>query len=123
MEERPVTVFGDGSQSRDFTYVDDIARGSIACLGLTGYNTVNLGSDMPVVLMDAIRLIEQLTGKTAKMEFRPLHAADVAATWADIGFARTRVKWKPEVSFKDGVAALVRWYIANRDWARDIRTD
>ena len=64
-EGKPVTVFGDGKQSRDFTFVDDIARGTIACLKLEGYNIVNLGSDRPHVLMDSIRLIEKLTGKQA----------------------------------------------------------
>jgi UDP-glucuronate 4-epimerase len=122
-EDRPVTVFGDGSQSRDFTYVEDIARGSIACLGLSGYNTVNLGSDTPVVLMDAIRLIEKLTGKTARIECKPMHAADVMATWADISVARSKLKWEPMIPFEKGVRALVDWYFSNRDWARDIQTD
>jgi len=122
IEGRPVTVFGDGSQSRDFTYVEDIARGSIACLELTGYNTVNLGSDTPVVLSDAIRLIERLTGKTARIEYKPMHAADVMATWADIGVARSKLKWEPMIPFEKGVRALVDWYLSNRDWARDIQT-
>lgn len=122
IEGRPVTVFGDGSQSRDFTYVEDIARGSIGCLELTGYNTVNLGSDTPVVLMDAIRLIERLTGKTARIEYTPMHAADVMATWADIGVARSKLKWEPMIPFEEGVRALVDWYLSNRDWARDIQT-
>jgi nucleoside-diphosphate-sugar epimerase len=122
IEGRPVTVFGDGSQSRDFTYVEDIARGSIACLELTGYNTVNLGSDTPVVLSDAIRLIERLTGKTARIEYKPMHAADVMATWADIGVARSKLKWEPMIPFEKGVRALVDWYLSNRDWARHIQT-
>ena len=54
-EDRPVVVYGDGSQSRDFTYVDDIARGTIAALKPLGFEVINLGSDRPVVLMDAIR--------------------------------------------------------------------
>src|SRR3990170_900360 len=61
-EGRPVTIFGDGKQSRDFTYVDDIARGTVAGLRPLGYETINLGSDTPVILMDAVRLIEELTG-------------------------------------------------------------
>jgi UDP-glucuronate 4-epimerase len=122
MEGRPVLVFGDGQQSRDFTYVEDIARGTIAALELEGCNTVNLGSDTPVVLMDAIKLVEQLTGKKANLVYKPMHSADVMATWADISVARERMHWEPKVPFADGVKALVDWYMANRDWARSINT-
>ncbi len=121
-EGKPVTVFGDGNQSRDFTFVDDIARGTIACLKLEGYNIVNLGSDKPHVLMDSIRLIEKLTGKQARLEHKPLHPADVLATWADIGTARKLLGWEPQTSFEKGVEKLVDWYQKNRDWARDIDT-
>lgn len=122
-EDREVTVYGDGMQSRDFTYVDDIARGTIAALELPGYNMVNLGSDTPVVLMDAIHKIEKLLGKTARLVYRPLHAADVLATWADITIARTRFHWEPKTSFDEGVKNLVEWYSTNRDWASEIRTE
>jgi UDP-glucuronate 4-epimerase len=122
MEGRPVLVFGDGQQSRDFTYVEDIARGTIAALDLEGCNTVNLGSDTPIVLMDAIKLVEQLTGKKANLVYKPMHSADVMATWADISVARERMHWEPKVPFADGVKALVDWYIQNRDWAKSINT-
>ncbi len=123
MEERPVTVNGDGSQSRDFTFVEDIARGAIAGLGVPGYNIVNLGSDTPVVLNDAIALVERLTGKKAKVKHHPLHAADVMATWADIGRARSLLSWEPKVSFEEGVSRLVAWYRDNRAWASQVATD
>ncbi|MDD3828369.1 MAG: NAD-dependent epimerase/dehydratase family protein, partial [Anaerolineae bacterium] len=86
-EGRPVTVYGDGRQSRDFTYVDDIARGTVAGLRHLDYQVINLGSDQPVVLMDLVRLVEELAGRQAILEFRPAHPADVPATWADIGRA------------------------------------
>jgi nucleoside-diphosphate-sugar epimerase len=121
-EGRPVTVYGDGQQSRDFTFVDDIARGTIACLGLTGYNIVNLGSDTPVILMVTIQLIEKLVGKKAQIVYRPMHAADVTATWADITKARTLLGWQPETQIDTGVGALVEWYQNERSWAKDIVT-
>jgi UDP-glucuronate 4-epimerase len=120
---RPVTVFGDGTQSRDFTYVDDIARGTVAALRPLGYEIINLGSDGPVVLMDAIHIIEQALGQTAQLEFRPAHAADVAATWADITKARRLLAWEPQVTFAEGIARTVAWYRTNRAWASLIRTD
>ena len=121
-EGRPVMVYGDGRQSRDFTYVDDIARGTIAGLKPLGYETINLGSDTPVVLMDAIRLVEKLTGKNATLEYRPRHPADVLATWANIDKAERLLGWRPRVLFHSGVMALVDWYRANRSWAGDIKT-
>ncbi len=121
-EGRPVIVYGDGCQSRDFTYVDDIARGTIAGVGLAGYEAINLGSDRPVVVNDAIRLVEELTGRPARREFRPPQPADVAHTWADIGKARRLLSWGPRVDFSDGMSRLVDWYRANREWARDVQT-
>ena len=121
-EGRPVVVYGDGQQSRDFTYVDDIARGTIAGLRSLGYEVVNLGSDEPVVLMDAIRLVEELVGKKADIEYEPRHPADVLATWADIGQAEQLLSWRPQCTFREGVSLLVAWYQQNRAWARGIST-
>ena len=122
-EGKPVTVYGDGRQSRDFTNVEDIARGTIAGLRPTGFEVINLGSDKPVVLMDAIRLIEELTGRKALLEFQPLHPSDVRATWADIGKAKYLLDWRPLVGLEDGIADLVNWYQQNRSWAKEIATD
>jgi UDP-glucuronate 4-epimerase len=122
-EGKPVTVYGDGRQSRDFTNVEDIARGTIAGLRPAGYDVINLGSDKFVVLLDFIRLIEELTGRKALLEFQPLHPSDVPATWADIGKAKRLLGWRPMVDFKDGVAALVDWYRENRKWAKEIATN
>jgi len=121
-EGRPVTVFGDGGQSRDFTYVDDIARGTIAGLQPLGYEIINLGSDRPVVLLDAIRLVEELTDQKAQLVHKPVHPADVRATWADIGKAERLLDWRPQIAFRDGMAWLVEWYRENRFWAKDVLT-
>ncbi len=122
-EGRPVTVYGDGSQSRDFTYVDDIARGTIAGLKPLGYDVINLGSDTPTVLMDVIRYIEQRIGRKAIFRHLPMHPADVTATWADIAKARTKLGWEPQTDWKRGCDNLIAWYRENRAWAKDVRTD
>jgi nucleoside-diphosphate-sugar epimerase len=119
-EEHPVQVYGDGKQSRDFTFVDDIARGTIAGLKPVGFEVINLGSDEPVVLMDAIRLIERLLDKKALLEYKPRYSADVMATWADIGKAERLLGWRPQVSFEEGIGQAVKWYQENRDWAKDV---
>jgi UDP-glucuronate 4-epimerase len=121
-EGRKVVIYGDGTQSRDFTYVDDIARGTIAALRPAGYTVINLGSDHPINLNDALHAVEDLVGKKASLEFRPAHPADVPATWADITRAQQVLGWTPEVRFEDGLKALVSWYNENRSWAREIKT-
>ncbi len=123
-EGREVVVFGDGTQRRDFTYVGDVANGvrAAALTAARGYEIINLGSDKPIVLNDAIRLIEQLVGREAAVRHEPRHPADVEATWADISKARRLLGWQPETDFAAGVGELVDWYRRNRDWARDIVT-
>jgi nucleoside-diphosphate-sugar epimerase len=121
-EGRPVTVFGDGRQERDFTYVDDVARGTIASLQPFGYEIFNLGSDEPVVLADAVKLVEEYTGRSAQVVYEPRHKADVLATWANIDKAGRMLEWRPQTSFAQGVRNLVDWYEENRTWAREIRT-
>ena len=121
-ERRPVTVYGDGYQSRDFTFVDDIARGTIATLNLVGYHVINLGSNQPVVLNDAIHMVEEELQETAIIDFQPLHTADVVATWADIGKAKRLIQWEPEISTAEGIHNLVCWYQANQEWAKNILT-
>lgn len=122
-EGRPVTVYGDGAQKRDFTFIDDIARGTIAAgLGTSGFEVINLGSDAPVELMECVRTIERLVGKPAKLEFQPAHRADVNATWANIGKARQLLDWSPRTRFGEGLEQLVGWYRDNASWASLIET-
>ncbi len=122
-EGHEVTVFGDGKQSRDFTYVDDIARGTVAGLKPLGYEVINLGSDTPIKLNDAIQLVEKLVKQKANINYKPRHPADVLATWADISKAKKLLKWRPHTPFKDGVARLVNWYNENREWASRVGTE
>lgn len=114
-EGAPIVVYGDGNQERDFTYVDDIARGTIAALEPCGYEVFNLGSDRPARLNEVIEKIARLTGQTPRIERRPAHKADVPATWADITKARTRLGWQPEVGLEAGLEQCVAWYLQNRD--------
>ena len=119
-EGEPITVFGDGTQQRDFTHVDDIARGTVAALGVTGYETINLGYGRPVTLNDVIRLIENAVGKHALIERQDRHPADPMMTWADISRARNLLGWTPTVDIEEGIRRTVEWYLANRDWARTL---
>jgi len=121
-EGRTVQVFGDGRQERDFTFVEDVARGTIAGLQRVGYEVFNLGSDSPHLLIDTIRIIEQLTGEQARIEYSDAHRADVRATWANIDKSRRMLGWEPRTDLAEGLRRLVEWYDENRDWAHEIRT-
>ncbi len=120
-EGRPIRVYGDGSMSRDFTYVDDIARGTVAALAPLGYEIINLGGDRPQQVMELIRLIEERLGKSAEIEFEEAHPADVPATWADIRKAEKLLGWRPEVSLEEGIGRTLEWYQAERHWAKEIQ--
>lgn len=113
---RPIPVFGNGKQTRDFTYIDDIADGTIKCLQPFGYEIFNLGSNSPVELMYVINLIEQRLDKKAEIEWLPTHPADVLATWADIEKSKEKLGWKPIVSIEVGVQNTVDWYLKNREF-------
>jgi nucleoside-diphosphate-sugar epimerase len=113
-------VTGDGNQQRDFTYVQDIAEGTIAALSLPGYEIINLGSDRPVTINSVIAHIEQLTGKKADVSFAPMHPADVLSTWADISKARSLLGWKPSTTIEVGLANVIDWYNTERSWASSL---
>lgn len=122
-EEEPVIVYGDGTQERDFTYVGDIAQGTLAALKSMGYEIINLGSDRPVKLSEVIQLIEELVGKEANIKYEPRHIADVPATWADISKARKLLSWEPQATFKEGLRWTAEWYMESRNWAKEIEVD
>ena len=142
-EGKPLELFGDGSQSRDFTYVDDIARGTIlagrlfgdrllpqdfdlrspsATLPAPGYNIINLGGGRnPISLQVVIAFIEKALGKKAIIANKPFHIADIKESWADIAKAERLLGWKPTVLNEDGFQRTVDWYVANRSWLKDVQ--
>ncbi|MDA8824082.1 GDP-mannose 4,6-dehydratase [Opitutales bacterium] len=120
-DEVPIELFGDGSQSRDFTYIDDIAKGTIAATKEVGYEIINLGGGRnPVSLNIVISKLEELIGKKAKIEHKAFHIADIKETWADIGKAKQLLGWEPQTTLDQGLESSVKWYIDNRDWLKDV---
>lgn len=119
-EGESIVVFGDGTQERDFTYVDDVARGTVAGLTPFGYEVINLGGDRPVRLSSIIDQIAELVGRKAVISYRPAHPADVPATWADVTKARDLLGWAPQVSVEEGLRRCVEWYRENRETAIEL---
>jgi UDP-glucuronate 4-epimerase len=117
VEGAPLAIFGDGNQSRDFSFVEDIARGTILALKTTGFRVFNLGASHPVTVNDAIQMIERLSGKVAIVRHLPRDPSDVSDTWAAVTRAKNELSWFPTVSLEQGLDSALRWYIDNRAWA------
>lgn len=121
-EGLPITVFGDGSQQRDFTYIDDIAAGAVTAITSDcEFEIFNLGGGSPVPLIDVIRTIEELTGRKAIINYEADHRADVPATWANTTKVKRLLGWEAKVPISEGLSHLVRWYQENVSWARFVR--
>ena len=107
----PIIRFGDGTTSRDYTYIDDIITGIVAVLGKTWQcEIINLGNNHPVQLNDFIKTIESITGKKAKIIEQPRHPADVPQTYADITKAKKLLHWQPKTDLKTGLTKLIKWF-------------
>ncbi len=120
LEEEPVLLNGDGTQSRGFTYIDDIARGVIQGLRPLGFETINLGGHENITMNDLIALIERKTGKKATIEHRPFAKADMKANLADVRKAGQLLGWEPRVGLEEGISRTISWYLENRDWASQL---
>lgn len=119
----PIPLYGDGEQERDFTYVDDIAKGTLVGFVPLGFECINLGNNRPVKLNYVIKLIEDTLKKRAIINRYPPHPADIYTTHADINKAKTLLGWKPEVQIEEGIRRCVKWYLENQKWAKNISTD
>ena len=120
-EGLPIELYGDGTQTRDFIYIDDVARATIAALRKVGYEIINIGSGKsPTNLNTIIKWIENRSGKQAIINRKLFHKADLVDTWADISKAIKLLDWKPEVSLIDGLNRTVDWHIENREWLMNI---
>lgn len=122
-EGKPLHLNGDGEQKRGFTYIDDIARGTILALKPVGYEIINLGGHESISINKLIELLEAAIGRKATIEKHPFDKADMIANWADVTKAGELLGWEPQVSLKEGITKMVAWYQAERSWASQIITD
>lgn len=119
-EDRPIQVYGDGRQIRDFTFVDDIVDGILSAAEAPVHGEVfNLGGGAPVPLETAIKYVGEAAGQSPTIRHAPPQAGDPQATWADIRRARRLLRFRPRVSLREGLKRQWRWQSAE---ARTIRT-
>ncbi|MGZ6347278.1 MAG: NAD-dependent epimerase/dehydratase family protein, partial [Anaerolineales bacterium] len=121
-EGEPVHLYGTGEQSRGFTFLDDIARGTILALKPMGFEIINLGGHETITINQMISMLEELTGNKAKVMRQPAHRADILANWADISKAKRLLGWEPQMELVDGMKCNVDWYRAEQGWAKEVAT-
>lgn len=117
-EGDPITVYGDGTTSRDYTYIDDILDGLMAAIDYEGsdYEIINLGNHRAVKLQEMIETIEKVSGKKAVINRLPEQAGDVPQTYADISKAKELLGYDPKTGFEEGVDKFIKWFDENSDW-------
>jgi len=119
-EEKSVHLNGTGEQSRGFTFVEDIARGTIAALKPVGYEIINLGGHEVITINDLISTLEEKIGKQADIKYHPQHPADMMTNHADVTKARDLLNWDPIVPLSEGIEKTVQWYFDEQTWAKDV---
>ena len=111
--DEPIALYGDGSSSRDYTYVldtvDGIAR-ALAATTVPRYEIFNIGNSGPIALRELVAHIETAVGKSARIQWQPMQPGDVERTWADLTHAQAALGYLPQTPIADGIAAQVAWY-------------
>jgi UDP-glucuronate 4-epimerase len=111
MAGRPLTVYGDGSSRRDYTFIDDIVAGVRGAIGYTktGYEVINLGNSQTLTLLEMIRGLEDALGIKATLSWQPEQPGDVPQTWASVEKARRLLGYEPRTGYEAGVRRFVEW--------------
>ena len=120
LEDKEIPMFGDGTTSRDYTYIDDIVDGIIkACdycmSNKKVYEILNLGNSSPTTLKEMINIIGEVLGRKPKIKQMPMQPGDVERTYADISKTKKLIGYQPKITFKEGIENFVKWYKENEN--------
>ena len=120
LEDKEIPMFGDGTTSRDYTYVDDIVEGIIKSCEYTlnnknVYEILNIGNSSPTSLKEMINTIARVLGVEPKIKQLPMQPGDVDRTYADISKAKKLIGYEPKTTFEEGIRKFVNWYKENKD--------
>jgi nucleoside-diphosphate-sugar epimerase len=117
-----IQLYGDGTQARDFTYIDDIAEGTVKALKKLDYEIINLGGGRdPVSLLKIIKMIEKRLNKKGNFEYESFPKTDIKETWADIKKAKKLIDWTPKIKLEEGLDRTIDWYLKNKSWLKEIK--
>jgi dTDP-glucose 4,6-dehydratase len=114
MDGRPLTVYGDGSQSRAYCYVDDEVRGILALLDSNLVGPVNIGNPAEFTVLELARIVTEVTGSSSELVFEPLPTDDPTRRQPDITLAREHLGWEPKVPLREGLTRTYEWYLKER---------
>lgn len=122
LRREAISVTGDGTQSRDFTFVDDVARGTIlAAKGNNGFRIINLGGGKhPMPINGLLRLIEKQIGRKISRQSAPPAPGDMETSMAEVGEATKQLGWSPEIDLEEGLRRTVAWHTKHRSFASRI---
>jgi len=111
-QDKKISLFGDGSSRRDYTYIDDAIEGTMGALFREhGYEIYNIGESQTTTLSQLIQSIEEKVGKKARIDYLPAQPGDVQRTFADIRKAGAKLGYHPRTGIQEGLARFVRWYL------------
>jgi dTDP-glucose 4,6-dehydratase len=114
LDGKPLTMFGEGTQTRSFCYVDDEVRGIVALFDSDVGEPVNIGNPAEFTMLELADLVREVTGSDSDIVFEPLPSGDPARRRPDISRARELLGWQPTVALRDGLILLRDWYIEER---------
>ena len=121
-ENKPISMFGDGSTARDYTYIDDIIDGIMSSIDkVNGFEIINLGESRPVSLSRLVGTIERISANKVKKQCTSLPPGDVLRTHADIRKARELLGYKPQTSLREGIEKFMIWFEENKDILTEIQ--
>ena len=120
LKEETIEIYGDGTQKRDFTYIEDIVEGTLKALSLSGFEIINLGSNHPYELREVLELIAHTLGKKPLVQYKEFHKADMKATWADIEKAKKLLQWEPQKTLEEGIKETISWFKEEWKWVKKI---
>jgi UDP-glucuronate 4-epimerase len=117
LTNQPITMYGDGSTSRDYTYVDDIVKGIVSAITFDKslFEIINLGNNYAVSLKELIANIEEITGSKARIDQQPEQPGDVPRTFADISKAKELLNYQPTTKLQDGLKNFYNWFLENKE--------
>ncbi|HEX6715106.1 MAG TPA: NAD-dependent epimerase/dehydratase family protein, partial [Thermoleophilaceae bacterium] len=107
LSEKPVTVFGDGSQTRSFCYVDDLCRGLILLMESGIHEPVNIGNPIEMTLLEMAKTVIELTESRSEIVFEALPVDDPKVRQPDISRAKDLLGWEPEVDLREGLRKTI----------------
>ncbi len=121
LDDQPITIFGNGEQTRDFTYVIDVADALISATKIKGFEIFNIGGGNAITINKLVKVIENYLGKKAKIKFFKRDLSDIEHSLADINKIKSKLNWVPQYDINKGVHETGEWFLNNQKFINSIK--